>query len=96
MTDATNLHALPQGFPTKPVRLIEPFGAGGGPDLLAHALAQKLVCGLESRGVCGEPLPVREPRRAPPRSPVASRRLHIAPEHQRPSIQRSAFKEAAV
>src|ERR1700731_2507852 len=26
----------------KPVRLIEPFGAGGGPDLLARALAQKL------------------------------------------------------
>jgi len=30
-------------YPTKPVRLIEPFGAGGGPDLVGHALAQKLA-----------------------------------------------------
>jgi tripartite-type tricarboxylate transporter receptor subunit TctC len=28
--------------PIKPVRLIEPFGAGGGPDLLARALSPKL------------------------------------------------------
>src|SRR5258707_15520380 len=28
--------------PTKPVLVIEPFGAGGGPDLLARALAQQL------------------------------------------------------
>ena len=24
-------------YPTKPVRLIEPFGAGGGPDLVSRA-----------------------------------------------------------
>ena len=30
-------------YPTKPVRLIEPFGAGGGPDLVSRALAQKLT-----------------------------------------------------
>ena len=29
-------------YPSKPVRLIEPFGAGGGPDLVSRALAQKL------------------------------------------------------
>jgi tripartite-type tricarboxylate transporter receptor subunit TctC len=29
-------------IPIKPVRLIEPFGAGGGPDLLARALSPKL------------------------------------------------------
>ena len=29
-------------YPSKPVRIIEPFGAGGGPDLLAHALAHEL------------------------------------------------------
>ena len=33
---------LAHDYPTKPVRLIEPFGAGGGPDLIARALAQKL------------------------------------------------------
>jgi tripartite-type tricarboxylate transporter receptor subunit TctC len=31
-----------QNYPAKPVRLIEPFGAGGGPDLIAHALGQEL------------------------------------------------------
>jgi tripartite-type tricarboxylate transporter receptor subunit TctC len=34
--------AVTQQYPIKPVRLIEPFGAGGGPDLLARALAQQL------------------------------------------------------
>ena len=33
----------PPDYPTKPVRLIEPFGAGGGPDLVSRALAQKLT-----------------------------------------------------
>jgi len=31
-----------QDYPAKPVRLIEPFGACGGPDLVARALGQKL------------------------------------------------------
>jgi tripartite-type tricarboxylate transporter receptor subunit TctC len=30
-------------YPSKPVRLIEPFGAGGGPDLVSRTLAQKLT-----------------------------------------------------
>jgi tripartite-type tricarboxylate transporter receptor subunit TctC len=42
MVDATCPAVLAQDYPIKPVRLIEPFGAGGGPDLLAHALAQRL------------------------------------------------------
>ena len=32
-----------QEYPTKAVRLIEPFGAGGGPDLVSRTLAQKLA-----------------------------------------------------
>jgi len=32
-----------QDYPTKAVRLIEPFGTGGGPDLVSRALAQKLT-----------------------------------------------------
>ena len=44
--EATNLAASAQDYPAKPVRIIEPFGAGGGPDLLARALAQSsLSCG---------------------------------------------------
>jgi tripartite-type tricarboxylate transporter receptor subunit TctC len=31
-----------QDYPAKPVRIVEPFGTGGGPDLLARALAPKL------------------------------------------------------
>lgn len=31
------------GYPSKPVRLIEPFGLGGGPDLVSRALAPKLA-----------------------------------------------------
>lgn len=39
---STNLGPSAQDYPTKPGRIIEPFGAGGGPDLLARALAPKL------------------------------------------------------
>jgi tripartite-type tricarboxylate transporter receptor subunit TctC len=45
----TNPHATPVatsdasvGFPVKPVRLIEPFGAGGGVDTISRPIAQKL------------------------------------------------------
>ena len=31
-----------QEYPTKPVRVIEPFGAGGGVDVIARAVSQKL------------------------------------------------------
>jgi tripartite-type tricarboxylate transporter receptor subunit TctC len=34
--------ALAEGFPIRPVRIVEPFGLGGGPDLLARALAPEL------------------------------------------------------
>ena len=34
--------AFAQDYPAKPVQIIEPFGAGGGLDLLARALAPKL------------------------------------------------------
>src|ERR1700730_13912752 len=31
-----------QEYPTEPVRVIEPFGAGGGVDVIARAVSQKL------------------------------------------------------
>ena len=42
MSDATSQPVLTHDYPTSPVRVIEPFGVGGGPDLLARALAQRL------------------------------------------------------
>jgi len=42
VTHAANSSAFEQDFPAKPVHIIEPFGLGGGPDLLARALAAKL------------------------------------------------------
>jgi tripartite-type tricarboxylate transporter receptor subunit TctC len=41
-TTTTDLVASTQDYPDKPVRMVEPFGAGGGPDLMARALAPKL------------------------------------------------------
>ncbi len=34
--------ALAQDYPTKPVRVIDSFGAGGGVDVMARAISQKL------------------------------------------------------
>jgi tripartite-type tricarboxylate transporter receptor subunit TctC len=41
-TTPTDLVASTRDYPDKPVRMVEPFGTGGGPDLMARALAPKL------------------------------------------------------
>jgi tripartite-type tricarboxylate transporter receptor subunit TctC len=41
-TDVVVRAAFEQGYPTKPVRIIEPYGAGGGVDVLARPVARKL------------------------------------------------------
>jgi tripartite-type tricarboxylate transporter receptor subunit TctC len=38
----TNGMTFVQDYPTKPVRIIEPFGAGGGPDVVTRAISPKL------------------------------------------------------
>ena len=42
-TERANLMASLASFPTRSVRLIEPFGRGGGPDEFARALAPELA-----------------------------------------------------
>jgi tripartite-type tricarboxylate transporter receptor subunit TctC len=42
VTHAEKSSALEQDYPVKPVHIIEPFGLGGGPDLLARTLAPRL------------------------------------------------------
>jgi tripartite-type tricarboxylate transporter receptor subunit TctC len=42
MRSATNVTPPARDYPFKPVRIVEPFGVGGGPDLLARALAPNL------------------------------------------------------
>jgi tripartite-type tricarboxylate transporter receptor subunit TctC len=72
------------------VRIIEPFGVGGGPDLAARAISPKLS------ELWGQPLtvenhPGKGSTEAPalvPKSPP--RRLHVACEHQRSGVQRRA------
>ena len=39
----TSMMTLAQEYPTKVVRMIEPFGAGGGPDIIARAISPKLA-----------------------------------------------------
>ena len=36
----------PAPFPTKPIRVIVPFAAGGGTDVLARVLGEKMAAGL--------------------------------------------------
>ena len=38
----TNGVMFAQEYPARPVRIIEPFGAGGGPDIIARAISPKL------------------------------------------------------
>jgi tripartite-type tricarboxylate transporter receptor subunit TctC len=48
----TSAVTFAQDYPTKPVRMIEPFGAGGGPDLISRAVSPKLS------GLWGQPVTV--------------------------------------
>ena len=42
MRVTSDLAAPPSDYPVRPVTLVEPFGAGGGPDIIARAMANEL------------------------------------------------------
>lgn len=48
------VRAQPNDFPSRPIRIIVPFAAGGGPDLLARKMAVKLAEVLGKGGVVVE------------------------------------------
>lgn len=50
MINATNPSASAKDYPTKPVRVIDPFGTSGGVDVIARAVSQKLS------GLWGQPV----------------------------------------
>ena len=74
-----SLALLPQNlrdYPTKPVRIIEPFGAGGGPDLTARALSPKLS------ELWGQPVTVEKAQRHADRRQRMKMSDRIAHQHQ--------------
>ena len=85
--------ASAQDYPANPVRIIEPFGAGGGPDLLARTLASKLS-ELWGQPVTVENHPGAGATRGPAlvaKSPAGG--WHTADQHERSGIQRGTLEE---
>ena len=88
--------AVTQQYPTKPVLVIEPFGAGGGPDLLARASRSAALKAVGPNCDRGERSWSRSHRRPGTSREVATRRVYVASHHQCSSIQRCLLKESAV
>ena len=95
MSEATNFFAVAEDYPIKPVRLIEPFGAGGGPHLLARALAQQLSQ-LWGQAVTVENIPGAGAGGPRAGREVATRWLHATHKHQRSGIQCRVLEESPI
>ena len=96
-----SLPAAAQAYPTKPIRLVVPFGAGGVADLTARTVVQKMAEGLgqsvviDNKPGAGGVVAGDEYR---PRSgaSIPAGWLHIAADVQRHGSECRAVQVAAV
>jgi hypothetical protein len=69
---AVSRMARAQAYPTRPVRIVAPYAAGGGSDILARLMGQWLSERLAQQFIVREG-PLRPPRPAPPRPAAGDR-----------------------
>jgi tripartite-type tricarboxylate transporter receptor subunit TctC len=90
--------AAAQDFPSRPVRFIVPYAAGGSGDLLARLLGNKLASIWGPAGRGRQPRRRRRPDRDRGRGPLGARRLYAlsrnrrSPDHRGEPLQARALR----
>ena len=85
-----------EAIPTKSVRVVVPFAPGGGTDVVARVLGQKLSVILGQQFVIENKARRRRLDRHRPGREGAGRRLHAPPRAHQPRDQPEHLREAAV